>query len=98
MKRKDRIVLWPVYFDSTKSRSEGRKVSKKLAVDKPKLDEVKRAVEKIGFTPDVLADAVFPQATWQKVGLLSVPKKTPKNQFLKRVAKELLNVRVQAQI
>ena len=95
MKKKDEIILWSVYFDSTKTRSEGRRISKKLAVDKPRLDEVKRALERMGFRPNILADAAFPQAPWQKIGSLSIPKKGPKNQFLKRVAKELLNIRVQ---
>ncbi len=95
MKKKDEIILWPAYFDSTKTRSEGRRISKKLAVGKPRIDEIKRALERMGFEPNVQADAVFPQAPWQKTGLLTIPKKAPKNQFLKRAAKELFSIRVQ---
>ncbi len=98
MKRKDEIIIWPVYFDSTKSRSKGRMVSKKLAVDKPRLDEVKKALERMGFNPNIQADAIFPQTPWQKTGLLSTRKKAPKNQFLKATARELLNLRVQTHV
>jgi len=98
MKKKGEIILWPAYFDSTKARSEGRKISKKIAVEKPRLDEIEKALERMGFKPNIMADAVFPQTPFQKTGMLSIPKKDSKNQFLKRVAKELFNVRDQSRI
>jgi len=98
MKKKDVIILWPVYFDSTKTRSEGRRISKKLAIDRPRLDEIKRVVERMGFSHDIVADAGFPQTPWQKIGLISVSKKGSKNQILKRIGKELLDIRAQARI
>ena len=32
---KDKIVIWPVYFDASKSRKEGRRIPKKLAIKYP---------------------------------------------------------------
>ena len=32
------IVLWPEYFDISRSRAEGRRLPKSLCVDKPDLD------------------------------------------------------------
>jgi signal recognition particle subunit SRP19 len=98
MKKKDEIILWPAYFDSTRARSEGRKISKKIAVEKPRLDEIGKALERMSFKPNIMVDAIYPQTPFQKIGMLSVPKKGPKNQFLKRVAKELCNIRLQSRI
>ena len=36
----DKYVVWPVYFDKSVSRLNGRKVSKKHAVDKPSIENI----------------------------------------------------------
>lgn len=93
MRKQNKIVLWPVYFDSTKTRLEGRRVPKKFATPSPKLEEVLKAVEKVGLQPEMLPDAAHPGAPWQKTGLLVVPKKDFKVKILRKIAKELLDIR-----
>lgn len=93
MRKRDKIILWPVYFDSKKTRLEGRRVSKNLAIPTPKLKEIERVVEQIGLEPEVVLDAGRPNAPWQKTGLLMVSKRGPKTQVLRIVAKELLKSR-----
>jgi signal recognition particle subunit SRP19 len=93
MRKKDKIILWPVYFDSTKTRLEGRRVPKSLAISKPKLKEIQMAAEQTGLQPEVVLDAGHPSVPWQKTGLIVVSKRDPKTQILRMVAKELLKVR-----
>ncbi|MEM1564272.1 MAG: signal recognition particle subunit SRP19/SEC65 family protein [Candidatus Bathyarchaeia archaeon] len=93
MRKQDKVVLWPAYFDSTKTRGEGRKVPKILAVPSPKITELKEAVEKIGFKCEFVADAIYPKMPWLKTGMLLVIKKEPKNQLLKKIAKQLQKIR-----
>lgn len=93
MRKKDKIVVWPVYFDSTKTRAEGRSVPKSLAVSSPRLDEIRKAVERTGLRPDVVSDAAHPSNPLRKTGLVFVPKKGSKTQTLRNIAKELLNIR-----
>jgi len=93
MRKQNKIVLWPVYFDSTKTRMEGRKVSKSLATPAPKLEEIQKAAERAGLQPEIVADAAHPSVPWQKTGLLAIPKKGSKTKILREVAKELLNIR-----
>ncbi len=95
MRKRDKIILWPVYFDSTKTRLEGRRVPKSLATSTPKLKEIQRAVKQTGLQPEVVLDAGHPSVPWQKTGLIVVPKRGPKTQILRTVAKELLKVREQ---
>lgn len=93
MRKQDKIILWPVYFDSTKTRLEGRKVPRNLAVPSPKLDELQRAAERISLKPEVVVDAKHPSAPWQKTGMIIIPKKNSKNETIRRVARELIGVR-----
>jgi len=93
MRRQNNIFLWPVYFDSTKTRLEGRRVPKSLAIPSPKLGEIREAVERVGLRPEIVIDAAHPNFSWQKTGLLAIPKKGSKAEILREIAKELLNIR-----
>lgn len=95
MRKRDKIVLWPVYFDSTKTRLEGRKVPKRLATPAPKLDAIQKAIEQTGLQPKVVPDAARPNAPWQKTGFIITTKKGPKTQTIYKVAKELQRLRAQ---
>jgi len=89
MRKQDKIVLWPVYFDANKTRADGRRVPKKLAVSAPKLEELQIAAKKLGLQPEVVSDAAHPSSPWRRTGLLAVPKKEPKSETLKRIAENL---------
>lgn len=93
MRRQDKIVLWPAYFDSTKTRGEGRKVPKTSAVPSPKISELKEAAEKLGLEHELVLDACYPKTPWLKTGMLLVSKKGTKNSIVKEVAKQLLKIR-----
>jgi len=98
MRKQDKVVLWPAYFDSTKTRVQGRRIPKGLAVTSPRLDEIQRASERCGLQTEVVPDVKHPQAQWQKTGLILVPKGASKTQIIRRVAKELANIREQNRI
>ena len=93
MRKQNKIVLWSVYFDSSKTRNEGRRVPKKLAVSSPKLEELQRAAKKLGLQSEAVFDAVYPSAPSRKTGLLMLPKTESKGNILKKIAKELSSLR-----
>ncbi|MCS7114344.1 MAG: signal recognition particle subunit SRP19/SEC65 family protein [Nitrososphaerota archaeon] len=93
MRKQNKIVLWPVYFDSTKTRGEGRKIPKKLAVSSPKISELKEAAEKLGLEHELVLDACYPKMPWLNTGLLLVTKKGTKNNIIKEIARQLLKIR-----
>jgi len=93
MRRQNRILLWPIYFDASTSRADGRRVPKKLAVSSPKLEELQLAAKRVGLNVNVIVDAAHPRFPWRKSGLLIVPKTESKNKVLKRVAEELSRIR-----
>jgi len=96
MRAKGKIIVWPVYFDSTKTRSKGRKISKHLAVPNPKLDEIYKAAKSAGFESQVVLDRAYPKTPWRRTGMLLISKKDgSKLKILKEIGKRLNEVRGQ---
>jgi len=93
MRKQDKIIVWPVYFDSTKTRGDGRRVPKSLAVPSPKVLEVKEAVEKLGLGCEVVLDAGYPKTPWLKTGMLLVTKKESKEKVIRKIGEHLLKIR-----
>jgi signal recognition particle subunit SRP19 len=93
MRKQDKVIIWPVYFDQTKTRKEGRRVSKSLAVQYPKIVEVKMAVERLGLKHEFAPEAGYPKTPWLKTGMIMVEKKGSKEQVIRKIANQLLKVR-----
>lgn len=93
MRKQEKTILWPVYFDSSKTRSEGRKIPKNLAVSNPTLTELQAAAAKLGLTPEIEVDAAHPAIPWRKTGRIWVQKQEPKMQILAKIAKEIAGMR-----
>jgi signal recognition particle subunit SRP19 len=93
MRKQDKIVIWPAYFDSSKTRSDGRRVPKNLAMLSPRISEIKEAVEKLGLHYEIMTDAGYPKTPWLKTGMLLVKKNRTKNQTIKKIAEQLLKIR-----
>ena len=89
MRKKNSILLWSSYFDSTKTRTDGRRISKNLAISSPKIEELQRAAKRLGLQPEVNFEAAHPSSPWRKTGFLVLPKTESKTQTIKKVAKEL---------
>ena len=59
MRKQDKVIMWPAYFDSARSRSGGRRVPKNLAVTIPRIVEVKEAAEKAGLKCELVPDVGY---------------------------------------
>ena len=93
LRKQDKAIVWPVYFDLAETRKEGRRVPKSLAVQSPRLAEITDAVAKLGLKHEVAAEAGYPKTPWAKTGMILVEKKGSKEQTIKKIAKQLLKVR-----
>lgn len=92
MRARDKIILWPVYFDSSKTRSQGRRVPKKIAVPTPKLNDIQTAVEKLGLKCTIATELAYPRSPWGKTGHVSVSKGRSKNNLLNDIAESLRKI------
>ena len=95
MKKLDKAIIWPIYFDQNKSRKEGRRVPKNQAVQYPKILEIQQAVEKLGLENEVNLEAHFPKMPWAKSGMILVEKKEPKEKIIQKIAKQLVKIKSQ---
>lgn len=87
------MIVWPAYFDSTRTRGGGRRVPKGLAVPSPKILEIREAAEKLGLSYEVVLDAGYPKTPWLKTGMLLVMKKEPKEKVIRKIGEHLLKIR-----
>jgi len=85
-------VLWPEYFDISRTRSQGRRGVKALAIQEPSMAMIIKAVEKLGLQWKMEEGKSYPGAWWNKQGMLLVENTMPKSQLLPRVAEQLRSV------
>ncbi len=93
MRKLDKAIIWPVYFDQAKTRKSGRRVPKAMAVQSPKIEEIQEAARVLGLNPEVAVGNAYPKFPFQKAGMLMVVKNSPKEQIIKRIAKQLVRMR-----
>jgi signal recognition particle subunit SRP19 len=90
MPKEDRpIVLYPAYFDLGRSRTEGRRVAKRWAVESPTAQEVATAAKALGLEPEVEEGKAFPSTPWRKEGRVLVRADYFKTSVLHKVAKHI---------
>ncbi|MEM3737369.1 MAG: signal recognition particle subunit SRP19/SEC65 family protein [Candidatus Bathyarchaeia archaeon] len=92
-KYNDRVIVWPVYFDISKTTSAGRRLPKKLAVESPRIEEIKELAALLGLNPQPKPDARYPRSWWQGCGYLLVDKRQSKRETLKILAAKLVELR-----
>jgi signal recognition particle subunit SRP19 len=95
MRKQEKAIIWPAYFDQAKTRKDGRRVPKALAVQSPKVEEVQEVAKMLGLKPELTAGAGYPKTPWSKTGMIMVQKNAPKEQIIKKLAKQLVKVRSQ---
>lgn len=66
MKKKSGRILWLAYLDSATPRSRGRILPKTHAVNKPTLQEVAQALEKLGHKFQVYPDKRYPPLWYEE--------------------------------
>jgi signal recognition particle subunit SRP19 len=98
MRKLDKAIIWPVYFDVNKSRAEGRRVPKNIAVQSPKILEIKEAADKLSLQNELNVEAHFPKNHWAKSGMLLIEKNEAKEKIIQKLAKQLVKIKSQQQL
>jgi signal recognition particle subunit SRP19 len=98
MRKQEKVIIWPAYFDSARTRRDGRRVPKSLAVVSPRINEVKEAAEKLSLACELVPESGYPKAPMSKSGMLLVQKKGSKGQTIAVIARQLLRMRSAAAV
>ena len=75
LRRKRKFVLYPEYFDSKLSRSEGRRIPINVAVSEPTLKKIMTAAKYLELNPEAQEDKAYPKRWWEPRGRILVDKK-----------------------
>ena len=97
MRKQDKAIIWPAYFDVAKTRKKGRRVPKNLAVHSPKIEELQTAAKRLGLENEVMAQLSYPKVPWQKTGSILIEKKASKEKIIRNLAKKLVRIRGETQ-
>ena len=97
MRKQDKAIIWPAYFDQAKTRKKGRRVPKSLAVQSPKIAEITLAAERLSLEHEVNPTAGYPKMPWIKTGRIMVEKKGSKEHIIEKIAKQILILRNEKQ-
>ncbi len=87
MRRKRKYVLYPEYFDSKRTRSQGRRVPIGAAVPEPTAKKILTAAKYLKLDPEIQSDKAYPRSWWEKNGRILVEKKWSKQKTVLEVAK-----------
>lgn len=87
-------IIWPVYIDSTKSRKEGRRVNKKIAISSPELTEIAKAARKLNLKPKIQEYKSYPGLWWENSGRIIIEtENNKKNEILSEISNVIQNLR-----
>jgi signal recognition particle subunit SRP19 len=87
------ITVWPQYLDKDLSLSEGRKVSKEIAVSKPTISEIERALKRLGLTYEVQKEKSYPGKWYEKSGRILVEYDNTKMELLNEISLKIKEIR-----
>lgn len=88
-KNENKYVIYPLYFDRSISRLQGRKVAKKYAVEKPTLETIVKAAQTLKLNPSIEKERMHSSIPWKKEGRILIEKKGPKTKLLIQIANRL---------
>ena len=87
------IMVWPQYINKNLSLSEGRKVSKEIAVADPTLNDIERALKRMGLSMSVQKEKSYPGKWYEKSGRILVESDLKKLDLLKSICEEIKKMR-----
>lgn len=92
-KKSEIFVLWPEYFNSNLSRSQGRRVSSEISVPDPTCENIFKICRKMGLYPQIEGDKSHPSTWYRKDGRVTIRKTGKKTEIIQAIGKNLKKVR-----
>ena len=87
------ITIWPEYINKELSLNEGRKVSKEIAVKNPSINDIERALKRMGLKYSMQKEKSYPGKWYDKSGRVLVEWEGTKLELLKEVSLKIKEIR-----
>ncbi len=97
MKRLNGLILWPAYFDSSKKRSQGRRVPVRLALDNPTSAELVETCRALSLKALPQEGERYPRSWWDDADPVLVETAGTKSKLLLHVAAKMRELRLSSE-
>ena len=92
--RKPFLIFWPAYFDSKRTRGDGRRIAKNLAIEKVTTNEILQAAVKLGYQAEKESNYKYSRTWWEDPGRVLINTQgKKKSKVLLEIAKEIRRMR-----
>ncbi len=81
-------MIWPAFIDSELSRSQGRRLARRLCVKGPSVEEMLDSARSLGLKCEVAAKSL-PRRWYCESKALLVDEKLPRAEAIRRIAEEI---------
>ena len=88
-RKEDKYIIYPLYFDATLSRKQGRRIPKNLCIEKPEITQISKSAKNLGFNPFIEEQSSHPRHHWKHNGRIFIDKKQSKQSMIKQIAHTL---------
>ncbi|WP_305553420.1 signal recognition particle subunit SRP19/SEC65 family protein [Methanobrevibacter sp. V74] len=87
------ITVWPQYLNKNLTLKEGRKIAKVDAVKEPTLNDIERALKRLGLTHTIQKEFSYPGKWYEKSGRALVEWDKTKLELIREVSLEIKKMR-----
>ena len=87
------ITIWPQYLNQDLSLKEGRKISKEDAVKEPSLNDIERALKRLGLKYNIQKEFSYPGKWYEKSGRILVEWEGTKLELIREISLKIKEIR-----
>ncbi|MCQ2970051.1 signal recognition particle subunit SRP19 [Methanobrevibacter gottschalkii] len=87
------ITVWPQYLNKKLSLNEGRKISKEDCVKDPTINDIERALKRLGLNYELEKDKSYPGKWYEKSGRALVEWDKSKLELIKEISLKIKEIR-----
>ena len=87
------ITIWPQYLNKNLSLKEGRKISKEDAVKDPSMNEIEKALKRLGLSYNIDKERAYPGKWYEKSGRALVEWEGTKLELIREVTLKIKEIR-----
>ena len=87
------ITIWPQYLNKELSINEGRKIAKEDSVKEPTINDIERALKRLGLTFELEKDKSYPGKWYEKSGRALVEWEGTKWELIKEISLKIKEMR-----
>lgn len=80
------ITIWPQYLNKDLSLSEGRKIAKEDAVKEPTVNDIEKALKRLGLEYEVQKEFSYPGKWYEKSGRVLVEWDKTKLELIREIS------------